>query len=50
LSDAEAARYAIDGSALSKSPLVKSLANENGGKVYELAAGSYEFTVTLKTP
>jgi hypothetical protein len=48
LSDAEAARYTIDGSALSKSPLVKTLATNHGENVYQLAAGSYAFTVTLK--
>lgn len=47
LSDAEAERYRINGSPLSKSPLVRKGSAEN---VYELAAGSYDFSVKLKNP
>lgn len=50
MSDAEAEQYMIDGKPLSKSSLVKTLPRDNGGKVYELAAGSYDFTVKLKNP
>jgi alpha-L-rhamnosidase len=50
MSDAEADRYTIGGSPLSKSSLVKTLANGNGANVYELAAGTYHFTVKLRNP
>ncbi|MDW5267448.1 MAG: family 78 glycoside hydrolase catalytic domain [Edaphobacter sp.] len=50
LSDAEAEQYAIDGNPLSKSPLVKTSTNGHGENIYELAAGTYNFTVKLRNP